>query len=330
MRIAWRIVPLVLVISGCAVRRPSAWRLSGGVLAPPMVSSVAATQAAFTAPGDSVAQSCASTDAVHIEWRKGRVTVAVDRAVMEKQRRGWLADWSARCGDAALGERVLDSLPLTSLARIQLMRDSDVREGLIDLAPANRLQVIGASAVGRMPEIVNIAGNDSHLEVDLKGPDPSAAGREVAWYGFEPRQGGGSRMVALSEDPHHYYSFGPDAAYYRFFYMADRKAAVAGAPSFDKLPRTLAGCGAPVQCIAVPPNVGVNVLTRVMVNGKAVVVGNATVRNVIQASRKRPEDVLPTLTIAKPFRGKLTAVKFDRTQPDILNLYLDGSEEIRW
>src|SRR5262249_5504233 len=140
----------------------------------------------------------------------------------------------------------------------------------------------------------------------------------------------GSRMAALPDDSHHYYSFGPDAAYYRFFYMADRKAVVAGAPSFDKLPRTLDGCSAPVQCIAVPPNVGVNVLTRVRVNGKAIVVGSPVLRFVIQAAGKKPQDVLPTLTIARPFRGKLTAVKFDRTQPDILNLYLDGTEEIRW
>src|SRR5215813_11871561 len=127
MRNAWRTVPLLLMISGCVVRQPSAWRLTGGVLAPPMVSSVAATQAAFTAPGWSIKPGCPSSDAVLVERRKGRVTVTVDRAALEKRPRAWLADWSARCGEAALAERVLDSLPLKPLLRIQLMRDSDVR-----------------------------------------------------------------------------------------------------------------------------------------------------------------------------------------------------------
>src|SRR5215468_6178820 len=126
MRNAWRIVPLVLVISGCAVRKPAAWRLSGGVLVPPMVSSVAASQAAFTVPALTIREDCPSSDALRVERAKGRVTVMADRAVLEKRPRAWLADWNARCGVAALAERVLDSLPLKPLLRIQLMRDSDV------------------------------------------------------------------------------------------------------------------------------------------------------------------------------------------------------------
>jgi hypothetical protein len=69
---------------------------------------------------------------------------------------------------------------------------------------------------------------------------------------------------------------------------------------------------------------------RIEVNGAPVNVPyNATVRNVIQAAKKRPEEVLPTLTITKPFAGRPVPIDFDRTKQDILSLALTGDERIR-
>ena len=299
-----------MAATGCAVRRPAAWRVSGATVVPPGVANLAVDHAVI--PTKCVA---------------GR-RLTVDRAELEKRPVAWLSDFAGRCGEPELAERVLDSLPLTAAMRIRLTRDGNVREGFFDLTPDMRLQVITAKSVDAPMQITNISGTDSSLQVDLTGAVPAAAAREVSWYGFERR-----RLIPIVPGAINYYAgFGPRAAYFRFFYMADQMSVVAGAPSFDKLPRDLDLCDKPggPQCIAVPPKVGVNVYTRVMVNGQAVVVSPAMVRTVIAAAKKRPEEVLPTLTITKPFRGKQTAVKFDRQDPAILNLLLEGNEEIRW
>jgi hypothetical protein len=324
MRNARHILPLLLLATGCAVRQPAAWRLSGQVLVPPGVTNVAASRAMVTVPRAAV---CPGNDAIGVERRK----LVVDRTALEKEPRGWLADWSARCGMSP--ERILDSLPLDSLNRIRLIRDSDVRAGFLDLTAAMRLQVITPTNVEKPLDIVNVSGTDKSLNVDVTGSERAIVGREVSWYGFEPRPGGGARIVRVSPGTQDYYAaFSLRAAYFRFFYMADQMSVVAGVPSFDKLPRDLEGCGKPggVECVSVPPKVGVNVFTRVMVNGEAVVVASPTVRAVIQTAKRRPEDVLPTLAITKLYQGKQTPLKFDRSKPDILNLWLVGNEEIRW
>jgi hypothetical protein len=300
----------LLLSIGCAVRRPAAWRISGALLVPPGVESLAVDHAV-------VRTKCVSGH-----------KLAIDRSELDKKPRGWLADYAARCGEPALSERVLDSLPLSAVTRVRLMRQADIGLGFLDLTPDMRLEVITAKSADTPMQITNISGTDASLQVDLTGAPPAAVSREVAWYGFE-----GRRMVPIVPGVINYYAgFGPQAAYFRFFYMADQMSVVVGAPSFDKLPRDLNSCDKPggPQCIAVPPKVGVNVYTRVMVNGQAVVVSPATVGGVIRASKKRPDEVLPTLAISKPYRGRQTAVKFDRTDPAILNLLLEGNEEIRW
>jgi hypothetical protein len=313
MRHVLPVSTLLLIATGCVGRKPAAWRVSGAVLAPPGVANLAADHA-------TVKTACAP----------GR-KFTVDRADLEKRPRGWLSEWAAKCGDPGLAERVLNAVPLSAAGRIRLTSDADIRTGFFDLTPNMRLEVITATSAPM--EITSVTGTDKSLQVDLTGAVPAAAGREVAWYGFEPRSGGGSRLVPIVPGATNYYTaFGPQAAYFRFFYMADQMSVVAGAPSFDKLPRALDACDKPdgPQCIAVPPKVGVNVYTRVMVNGQAVVVSSATLRTVILATKKRPEEALPTLTITKPYRGRQTPVKFDRADAAILNFQLSGDEQIRW
>jgi hypothetical protein len=316
----------LLFLAGCAVRQPAAWRLTGTVLTPPIV------QAAITTKSAEIANGCTSGDAIRIEHRKRRVRLAIDGAALEQQPRGWLAQWSARCGPPA--ERILDSVPLDSATRIRLIRDADIRAGFLDLTLATRLQVITPTTAQKPLDIVNISGTDKSINVDVRGAELAFTGREVSWYGFEPRPGGGTSIVRVSPGAQNYYSgFSAETAWFRFFYMADRTSVVVGASSFDKLPRDLAACGKPggPECISVPPKVGVNAYMRLRVNGEDLVVPySATVRNVIQSAKKRPEEVLPTLVITKLFGSEQVPLTFDRSKPDILNLWLVGNEEIQW
>src|SRR5262249_32432437 len=155
----------------------------------------------------------------------------IERVDLENQPRGWLSNWAARCADPILPDRVLNSLPFESLTRIRLLRESDIRAGYIDLSPASRLEVISHTSAPKPLAIATLSRTDSSLSVVLNGPEPVVAvTREVAWYGFEPRPGGGSRIALLSPATVNYYRFSPDAAYYRFFYMADQMSVVVGAP----------------------------------------------------------------------------------------------------
>jgi hypothetical protein len=108
-----------------------------------------------------------------------------------------------------------------------------------------------------------------------------------------------------------------------------------GAASRDQLPRDLSACGkeGAVQCINLPKRVGINPYLEISVNGKPMAIPAHTppaVRAVIQAAKLRPDAVLPTLAVTKPYAGKPVPVEFDRTKPDILGLVLSGNEEIRW
>lgn len=130
-----------------------------------------------------------------------------------------------------------------------------------------------------------------------------------------------------------YFRFAPEIAFYRLFYKSDESEVLALAATRAGLPADSDSCdrpGGPV-CFNVPHGVGVNPYMRIDVNGSPMSVGiGATVRNVLQAAKQRPESVLATLTIVKPFAGQPAAVEFDRAKQDILNLVLTGNEQIRW
>ena len=354
------VLPLVLVTAGCAVRGPSTWRLAGPTLTPPGVPNDALAQRTFTLNRSGARGPCPTADAVAIVARKDRLKITVNRPALEKQPRGWLADWAAsaetgRCvapGQAeVLAAMVLESLPLASATRLRLMRSDDVRAGYTDLGSESGLEVIspivkpGTDPNAPVLEAGNTTGSGNSITVELK-TSPNLLGHETALYRFEPKQGGGTRMVVISAQSsiqgrveslpapaRNYFTFTPDAAFYRLFYESDMRAVVVGAPSRDRLPKDLSGCSATsgLQCIALPPLVGVNTRQFVSVNGRPMVVGpGATVRSVIQAARRRPEDVLPTLAVTKSYAGKPAPLVFDRSKQDILGLALTGNEELRW
>src|SRR5262249_10306731 len=87
----------------------------------------------------------------------------------------------------------------------------------------------------------------------------------------------------------------------------------------------------PARCIAIPRSVGVNPYLAMKVNGReATVPIGATLRNLVIAARAKPEDVLKTLRLEKPFAGKMTQVQFDHTNPAVLDLVLLGNEIVSW
>jgi hypothetical protein len=347
------VLPLLLLAAGCATRQRSAWRLTGQVLTPPVA------RQNFTAQRGPARGACPRSDAVAVDARKGRLKLGVNGAVLEKQPKGWLADWAEtveteRCvapgQGGALAARVLDSVPLTSGARFRLLRADDVRAGYIDLGPGNRLEVIspilrpGADEKAPLIEEVAVAGSERTLDVTLRA-SPDLLGHETDWYGFGPKAGGGTRIVAISAETSiqrkveprdapakNYFAFGAEAGFYRLFYKADQTAVLAGTPTRAQLPQDVDRCSRDA-CVTIPKKVGVNPYVVVRVNGNEVDVPAhmpPTVRAAIAAAKARPEMVLATLRVTKAFGGRQVPIEFDRTKNDILGLVLTGDEDIGW
>jgi hypothetical protein len=332
----YSLTPILLLCAACT-KPPSAWRLSGQMLTPPRVANPAVERA--------VVKVARATDCAP----KRKLTV--DRAELEKQPRGWLAEWTERCGDPSLAARMLEAVPLTTGVGYRLMHADDVRAGFIDVGPGNRLEVLspivreGTDENAPLLEEQAVTGTDQRIEVVLKA-SPSFVGQEIAWFGFEPKPGGGTRIAPISasalvrgikmplEGPgKNYFKVGDSAAYYRLFFKPEEHTAVmVGAAMRDRLPRDSSQCGQ-AECIMMPKNVGINPYLEISVNGKMLAVPAhvpPTVGTVLQAAKVRAQDVLPTLAITKPYAGKPAPVEFDRDKQDVLRLVLSGDEQIRW
>jgi hypothetical protein len=346
------LIPILLLSAGCAVRQ-SSWRLTGQVLTPP-----GKAVGAFAAPKTAAGDACPRDPSIRLDQRKQTLKVAVDRAALEKHDKGWLADWTDRCFAAdqrlLMAARVLESVPLTSGAGFRLMHADDIRAGFIDLGPGNQLEVIspilreGAPQNTPLIEETAVGGTDRRIEVTLK-TSPNLVGHETAWYGFDPKPGGGSAVAPITanatvrgiamplEAPaRNYFTFTKAIGFYRLFYKPEEETAVVvGAPSRDRLPQDLAACGKSggPECITLPNRVGINPYLQVKVNGAPIAIPAhmpPTVRTVLQTAKALPDAVLPTLAVLKRYAGKPIPVDFDRSRQDILGLVLSGDEEIRW
>ena len=84
--------------------------------------------------------------------------------------------------------------------------------------------------------------------------------------------------------------------------------------------------------IEIPKDVGVNPVISVMVNGAEVLVRRGTrVAGVIAAAGERqPQTLLGSLTISKPWNGRLMLVAFDPADAAILTVPLRGGEVVSW
>ena len=347
-----------LLLTSCAVRQPAprTWRFADRILMPPGVGSPDLAARTFSAP-IAVTGNCLVSEALSIQRRRSRIIVTVHRETLLRQPPGWLADWIDRAvseGCIPVGQgplltaRILESLPLPAGAALRLLR-AEGRYNFVELFPGSRIQVVspvlrsGTTLDAAPDSPMKVSGKDTSIQVEMQAP-ANLIGVETAWYDLVAKPDGrGSTIVPTSaritiggqaEDRPapavNLFRFPPEVGFYRLFYKADQSEVLALAPTRAALPTDPDTCGQPA-CVPIPRGVGVNPYMRIEVNGAPLTVPvSATVRSVLQAAKQRPEDVLPTLVISKPFAGRPTAVEFDRGRQDILNLTLTGDEQIRW
>jgi hypothetical protein len=264
-----------------------------------------------------------------------------------------------------LAARIAESLPIDPVAANALLHPDVLRGGYVDLGPHHRLKVVspilregtppGASTL----EATTVSGNGKTLTVDVKS-SANFLGYETAWWNIEPRPDRmgllfvagtaeariGDKVTEEAQPRFNYLRFSPDAAYFRLFFLtrishADHDIAILSARSLPELDDETAkleenpnACGTPAKplCVLVPKEVAVVPHIVVTVNGKGIpILAGGRLRDaILAAGEKNPQQVLTTLAFQRSYAGALTAVDFDRAKPDILDLPLNGGEDIKW
>jgi hypothetical protein len=331
----------LLLSAGCAVRGPATWRVEGRVLAPP------AGPRAITLRTH---RDCPSNEAITARRSRSRTVLTVHPEALARQAPGWLASWSAQAEEngcvpagqgIAISQRVLEQAPLGLGTPYRLLHVDHARSGYIDLGPENRLQVVtpirrpGAGSDSVIAEVTGVTGSGYSLEVTGRSSG-DLQGAETSWYAVgaggivpvrtEARING---VVEARPTPARNFFANVGPGHYRLVYKADQTSILLVAESRAALERTdPEDCG---RCVVVPRSVAVNAYLAVNVNGGEVTVPvGVTLRVAVRAAGKRPEEVMGTLTVSKPFAGRQVAVEFDRTKLDVMDLVLLGNEVVRW
>ena len=357
MRRIQHVLPFLL-LTGCAVRQPATWRLSGRTLMPPGLAADV-SQRTFTAPIKS-ASHCPESDAIAVQPRRSRLRVTVYRDALVKQPRGWLTKWTGQAEaqgciapgqGALLASRIVESIALPSGADLRLLR-VDGPPNFVEIGAGIRLQAVspilrpGVSSDAAQFDIDKVSGGGSTLTADLKS-SPDLIGFETAWYDLRPKTAGaGFTIVPSSAETNikgqvesrpaparNYFQFAPELGFYRLFYKADRSEVLAAAVTRAALPTDPETCDRPggSVCLAIPRGIGVNPYMLVSVNGTPVAVAiNSDLRSLIRTMRQSEDKVLLTLAVTRLWAGKPVALEFDRSRPDILGLVLTGNEQFRW
>jgi hypothetical protein len=312
-----------------------AWRIDGRVLTPPTAARLVAVKGRGT---------CPETAAIASRRKRGGSMLTANAAELSRQPAGWLMGWATQaeqtgCVGAGQGGEVaialLNSVPLDSGVRHRLWHPVLARSGYVDLGPENRLEVIvpvlreSTAAAPVSPDAMTVTESARGLTVEMKSA-PALLGVETSWYAVRPE--GVEPMGAPPRQP---LFAGVHARFWRLVYKADQSSAVVAANSREELEAATGvlttGNGVCSPCIAVPRAVAVNPFLAVMVNGAEVRVPvGSNLRRLIREAGMKPEDVVAKLTMVKPYRGRKILVKYDGTKPDVLDLVLEGNEEIRW
>ena len=314
-----------------------AWRIEGANLVPPGRLRPLVIRSRNDCPS--------GAGAIDTHRKGSRVVLKVDRDALAKQPPGWLAGWSTRAeesGCVAAGEgwstahRVLDAAPVGLSLRYRLLHPETGRSGYVDLGEQTRLEAISSVAggvagwvAGAPATVKEVPGG---LQVDLKTDLNSPADLRVqrGWYAV---QKGGILPIGVVPQPD---IFGAvHASFWRLIYKSDQSTILVGADSLPELQATTtaitAGAASCAKCIEIPRGVGVNPFQAIQLNGSEMRVPlGASLRNVIRAAGKKPEEVMKTLQIAKRYEGRMVPVLFERTKPDVLDLVLEGNEVLRW
>ena len=224
-------------------------------------------------------------------------------------------------------------------------------------APADSVAVAGET------NAVEQGASSNSVVVGLKA-NPDLTGYEIAWYDVLPRTDGpGFRIAPRNAEAHiggqveketapgvNRFATASDARWFRYFLMTrassdrnDYNIVVLGAPTHGELElRTEAFAkdasgylrtADKSSFAAMTPQFGVNPYLRVKVQGvdQDLDLG-VSVRQAIEqtAGRGSAQGTLAHLTVLQPHNGKLARVDWDRTGSEILNLPLEGGEEITW
>jgi len=286
---------------------------------------------------------CPVSEAIAVRRKGGRTVLTVNGEALARQAPGWLYTWSWHAEESgcvpagereAVAEQLLDAAPLALGTRYLLLHPNHARSGYVDLGAHNRLEVIapvlrpGAAPGPLAGGPATVTQSATGLTVETQA-SPDLLGVETAWYAI--RDGA---AVPLGTAPRRDLFAGVHARFWRLVYKADQTSVILAADSpgeIEAATRSI-GDGAPCRnCLEVPRSVAVNPYVAIVVNGSEVraPVGS-TLGAVLRAARVQPEAAMPTLTVGKPFAGKITPVQFDRARPDVLGLVLEGNEVVRW
>src|SRR5277367_4461251 len=150
----------------------------------------------------------------------------------------------------------------------------------------------------------------------------------------------GATLEHRAQPAINYFKFSDDAAFYRLFYKSSQTdftgLLIAGRTpaELDQNHKILEASGGSASCetlgggmcVAFPKDVAVNPMVSVTVNGAEVLVrrGALVAWAMGAAGQRQPNAVLRTLTISKPWNGRLMPVAFDPGDGAILNLPLRG------
>jgi hypothetical protein len=194
--------------------------------------------------------------------------------------------------------------------------------------------------------------------------NPDLTGYEIAWYDVRHRDSApGFRVVPRGAEIHiadkverenvplvNHFDFEPDARCFRYFLMThlstdrnDYEIVLLSAPTprelelrTDAFRKDAAGYlhSAPHKSYAAMSHgIGVNPYIRVMLNGTQTdLQPGETLRHAVDqaAGPGSSSRVLRRLSVLKPHNGKLAQIEWDHASQDILNLTLEGGEQITW
>jgi hypothetical protein len=269
---------------------------------------------------------------------------------------------------AALPATVVDSLPLDLNRRRQLKSPPLATRGSLELTSASSLRVVSpvfrsagpSTALGQRVARVS-EGPRNTINVELEANE-ELAGYEVAWYDVKARDdGSGLTIVPRSAEVHlgdkvektlaprvnHLY-LNPDARWLRYFVMTraaenNYNIVVLTGPTPAELERRSTAfrndasawmAAAPTGSYAsMTREVGVNPFLRVSIQGSpADIPAGSSLAQAIEhvTGAGTAAKARATLSLRKLHRGKLVPVDWDRKSLEILELAIEGGEEISW
>jgi hypothetical protein len=271
----------------------------------------------------------------------------------DAERSGCVASGQAQ----ALSRRIAEALPLPTNTAYRLLHPNHLQSGYVDLTPHQRLQMIApVLKPGTVPGAPIIeepklsAGTGNCLNLTARATS-ALIGYETAWYAIQPKASGvGFSIAPLSAERHfgatietsteplnNPMHFPDSAAFYRLFYKSSPSgdvvsAVILGAPSRAELDRRMREGACDNFCVEIPRRVAVNAFVVVTVNGNLIALQvGGTVRTALQdAHAGNPAGILPHLKLSKPYAAGLAPVHFDSQDDAVLDLILEGGENIAW